>query len=75
MTVLINAAHIQDKFDTYDDAVKEKISKDFIGLELILNDKRWLCVFQSTTFTECLMGIVVDEAHCIKKWYIRSCTV
>jgi len=72
----INAVHTKDKFDTCDDAVKAKVSKDcsliFTSPELILNDKSWLDVFCSATFTERLVGLVVDEAHSIKKWYVSS---
>ena len=32
--------------------------------------KEWRDVFQSSTFKERLVGIVVDEAHCIQKWYV-----
>lgn len=34
----------------------------------LLSDKDWVDVFQSPYFCEGLVGVVVDEAHCIKKW-------
>ena len=68
-----SAVHMKDKFDTSDDAVKAKISKDwpliFTTPEVILNDKSWLDVF--CNWMSCGIS-VVDEAHCIKKWYVSE---
>jgi ATP-dependent DNA helicase RecQ len=40
----------------------------FTTLELLLTDKDWSDVFQSSTFCCRLVGLIVDEAHCVKKW-------
>jgi len=70
----IGAVQIHDKFDSCEDAVKSRISTNcsliFTSPELILGDKSWLDVFCSPVFSERLVVLVVDEAHCIKKWYV-----
>jgi len=38
----------------------------FISPELLLTDKHWIQLFSNKDFKECLMGLVVDEAYCIK---------
>ena len=40
----------------------------FTSPELLLTDKEWGDVFQSCTFSSRLVGFIVDEAHCVKKW-------
>ena len=69
----IGAVQIHDKFDSCEDDVKSRINTDcsliFTSPELILGDKSWLDVFRSPVFSKRLVGLVVDEAHCIKKWY------
>ena len=37
--------------------------------EILLANKEWADVFQSRPLRQRLVGIVIDEAHCIKKWY------
>ncbi|XP_019858455.1 PREDICTED: uncharacterized protein LOC100633019 [Amphimedon queenslandica] len=40
----------------------------FTTPELLLQNKDWIHVFQSASLTERLIAIVIDEAHCVKKW-------
>lgn len=40
----------------------------FTTLEILLRSKNWNNVFQSPTFLEKLVGVIIDEAHCVKKW-------
>ena len=37
----------------------------FISPELLLTDKSWVELFNHQGFKERLVGLVVDEAHCI----------
>ena len=37
--------------------------------EILLANKEWADVFQSPALRQHLVGIIIDEAHCIKKWY------
>ena len=34
--------------------------------------KEWCDVYQSSAFKERLVGIAVDEAHCMQKWWVLS---
>ena len=36
--------------------------------EILLCSKNWSGVFCSTSFQERLVGVIIDEAHCVKKW-------
>ena len=40
----------------------------FTAPELLLSNKKWINVFQSPTLSERLIAVVIDEAHCVKKW-------
>jgi len=34
----------------------------------LLTDETWRDMIQSTVYMENVVGFVVDEAHCVKKW-------
>ena len=36
--------------------------------ELLINSKRWRSVLTSETYIQHMKGLVIDEAHCVKKW-------
>ena len=40
--------------------------------ELLLTDETWRDVLQSPVYKEHLVGFIVDEAHCVKKWQVCS---
>ena len=40
----------------------------FLSPESLLTDGRWRDMLQSPVYHERLVGFVVDEAHCVKKW-------
>ena len=40
----------------------------FMSPEALLADDRWCDMLMSPFYKENLMGLVVDEAHCVKKW-------
>ncbi|XP_003391641.1 PREDICTED: ATP-dependent DNA helicase Q-like SIM [Amphimedon queenslandica] len=40
----------------------------FTTPEILLCSKDWINVFQSPSFVERLVGVIIDEAHCVKKW-------
>ena len=42
----------------------------FTTPELLLTDAEWSDVFQSPSVVHCLVAVVVDEAHCVKKWWV-----
>ncbi|XP_044185094.1 putative ATP-dependent DNA helicase Q1 [Acropora millepora] len=57
----------------YDKSVNGKIEKGecsivFSSPESLLGNGRWRNMLSSDTYKENLIGIVVDEAHCISHW-------
>ena len=42
----------------------------FTTPEVLLTDKNWVDVFQSPSLHQRLVGIIIDEAHLVKKWYV-----
>lgn len=56
-----------------DDEIKKAVLEGqfqviFASPELLLSNVDWSYVFQSPSFCERLIAIVIDEAHCVKKW-------
>jgi len=73
----VKAVHINENFDNFDEDVKTRVAAGFyciifISPELLLTDKSWIQLFSNKDFKEHLIGLVVDEAHCIKKWYVNG---
>ena len=44
----------------------------YISLENIICNPHYRHMLRTTKYKENLVGIVVDEAHCIKTWYAWS---
>lgn len=42
----------------------------FTTPEILLKSKSWINVFQSLSFNERLVGIIIDEDHCVKNWSV-----
>lgn len=40
----------------------------FISPEQLIDNRRFRCMCQSEHYQEKLIALVVDEAHCVKKW-------
>ena len=40
----------------------------FFSPELLLTDETWRDMLQTSVYKENLVGFIVDEAHCVKKW-------
>ena len=40
----------------------------YISPELLLRKAKWREMLRSALFQERLVGFIVDEAHCVKKW-------
>ena len=63
---------IQVGSDDTDKTVKD-IKKGYyeillISPESLLTSKDWRDMLQSPVYKEQVVGVVVDEAHCVKKW-------
>ena len=42
----------------------------FISPEALLSESKWRDVLVSEVYQRHLMAVVVDEAHCVKKWWV-----
>ena len=42
----------------------------YLSPETLLRDKEWREILQSPTYQENLVALIVDEAHCVKKWNV-----
>ena len=40
----------------------------FMSPDALLTDKQWRTTLLSEVYNECLVALVVDEVHCVKKW-------
>ena len=45
-----------------------KFSIVYISPELLLRQVKWREMLRSSVFQKNLVGFVIDEAHCVKKW-------
>ena len=46
----------------------EKYHTMYMSPEALITDERWRDMLLSPVYSEHLVGLVVDEAHCVKKW-------
>ena len=51
---------------------KGEYSLIFFTPELLLQERRWRDLLNSKIYVHRLKGFVVDEAHCVKKWYVTD---
>ncbi len=42
----------------------------FMSPEMLLRDENWRDMLVCPIYQENLVAFVVDEAHCVKKWYL-----
>ena len=55
--------------DNVIEAVMEgQYSHVYVSPECLLSTNKWKEIFRSKTFLENLVGVAVDEAHCIHQW-------
>ena len=48
-----------------------KFSIIYISPELLLKKAKWRDMLRSDLFQQRMVGFIVDEAHCVKKWYVN----
>ena len=62
----VYAGNADDKLEA--DICSGKYQLVFISPESLLVESRWRDMLQSPIYCERLVGLIVDEAHCVKKW-------
>ena len=58
-------------------AIKRSVYDGELGLvfftpELLLQERRWRELLNSSVYLQRVKAFVVDEAHCVKKWYVNN---
>lgn len=43
--------------------------------ECLLSTSTWRGIFMSETLKEMIIGVAIDEAHCITQWYVDKCSL
>lgn len=71
----ISAGYVSDK-ETTDRDTKKKILRGqyqlvFISPEALFLATEWRRMLAGDIYGQNLVGFVVDEAHCVKKWYVH----
>ena len=59
---------VREGGEVYIEVCEGKYQLIFMSPEALLTDIKWRDMLQSPTFTENLIALVIDEAHCVKKW-------
>jgi len=62
----------QDSQVAIDNVIAGRIQLLFISPESLLNNKSYRGVLLSDKYKEKLVAVVVDEAHCVKTWYVTE---
>ena len=44
----------------------------FFTPEMLIGSKRWRNMLTGDLYSERLKAFVIDEAHCVKKWYVAA---
>ena len=44
----------------------------YMSPEMLLGDNHWRDMLVSPVYTNNLKAMVVDEAHCVQKWYVDN---
>lgn len=66
----ITAMHIVEemKEETVEAVHEGRFQVLFFSPEILLTDEVWRDMLLTPTYTQNVVGFVVDEAHCVKKW-------
>ena len=69
----IPAIAITDQEDP--EIIQQVLNGDYIVVfgspECLLSTTIWRGIFTCETFREMLIGVSIDEAHCITQWYVK----
>ena len=50
--------------------LKRQLQLLFISPESLLNNSKYRSMLLTTKYKEHLVAVVIDEAHCVKTWYV-----
>ena len=62
----------QDSQVAIDNVIAGRIQLLFISPESLLNNKSYRGMLLSDKYKEKLVAVAVDEAHCVKTWYVTE---
>ena len=73
----IQAVHVTSTLDdiTDSDIISGKFAVVYVSPEQLLRQVKWRDLLHSEVFQTNLVGFVIDEAHCVKKWYVVFDTI
>jgi len=80
----VTAVHVGDSAKLNEDEIRKVCEREyqlvFMSSESLLTDSTWRDMLQTAVYQERLIAFVVDEAHCVKKWYdtnkiVTPCTI
>ena len=60
--------------DVYSDVASGNYQLVFFTPEVLLNNRRWRGFISNDIYARKLKALVIDEAHCIKKWLVHAHT-
>lgn len=60
----------QDDMAVNDAIFKGRYQLVFISPESLIRNLRWREMLQSNVYQQNLVGLAIDEAHCVTKWYV-----
>ena len=63
-----NTAQTEAARQSRSDIVNGHVQIVFVSPEALFESRKWHGIFRSEVYQKGLVGLVVDKAHCIKKW-------
>ncbi len=64
----LSATYVGDRDTKLASTSEQSVSIVFISPEALFISTKWKSMLSSDVYRENLVGFIVDEAHCIKKW-------
>ena len=69
----VSAAIVTSESDAESESIKSGVLEGryqlvFISPEQLIAKEKFRCMCQNEIYTERLVSLVIDEAHCVKKW-------
>ena len=55
----------------YEEVINGQFQVIYIGPEMLLGTKKWRSMLESDRYQTCVCAVIIDEAHCVKKWLVN----